>query len=1625
MSLKSLIIKMLAVFCGIFLTFSVAAQTRTFQYQNSKGKTGVSLLYQDEKSVVLQFSISEFSLTSLNIEGEVCENVELTGNFLPNEAGKPNLPSIGRYIALPQDADVEIEIVDQTTEKVKNVNIAPAPEIPLDTDKKMRCSKDAFTYAKNVYYPEKIVRISPVSQIRGVDAVLIGISPFQYNPAKKDLKVYRELTIKISFKNGNGHFGRDEYRSIWWDEILSNTFVNANSLPKINYSRQAANFSKATGCEYLIITPNAPEFQQWADTIKRFRNQQGILTKIVTLSEIGNNTSAAIESYVNNAYNTWNIKPSAILLLGDHGSDASNSIVSTTLNNHPGGYNPYISDNPYADVSGDGVPEIAFSRITARNANELAIMINKFINYEKHPPLNPNFYDHPISALGWQTERWFQLCSEIVRGFWQNVLGKHPVRINAVYEGNPETDPWSTAPNTSAIISYFGPYGLQYIPANPSALGGFTGGTPTQITQAINDGAFILQHRDHGFEEGWGEPAYTNQNISSLTNTDLTFIMSVNCLTGKFNAAIECFAEKFHRFSGNGQGKGALGIIAASETSYSFVNDVYVWGMYDYLFPNFMPAQGTTSESRCILPAFGNVAGKIFLQSSNWPYNTGQKPITYNLFHHHGDGFLMVYSEVPQNLTVTCDPILNVTDSILTVSANVGALVAISLNSEIIGRDIATGNPMEIPLNKIYQAQDTLLLTITKQNYFRYTKKIPVQNLSTAYCYVSQYVMNDSLLGNNNEKIDYNETVLLNLSVKNAGVINSVGTKATILTSNPYIEIIDGTEVFNNIAAQSTILKTDAFKFKVSPNIPDQTEIIFNVEISDTTQVGLTWQNEIRFVANAPVFSFEDYTVETSSGNLTSGETSHIKVFLKNIGHSTVSNFEAIAYSLSPNLSFEQSSFPSTNLSPQNSVELDFIVKVKDSVLTGTESKMLIRINNENALFFDNEHIFYINGTPEVLLNNNNTENLAVSKYYFYDSGGKDSEYGNNETFVKTFSAPAGYKLQVTFFGFNTVANKDRLYAFDGNNTGAAGFAGSPFSGTTIPASFTSSGNSITFMFTSDASASRRGWEAEIILIPATPQGGNIAANDSMLCRSGKTSLILADYIGNIQWQTSTDNQNFTDISQGIGKNSEVYYTETLNEKTYFRAKLNVESQVAYSNVVEIGINTILPVPGTAMLNGNFAVCQNDSVTIHLTNFVGEIQWVQATDSTQTFNNVANNGNSDIYVSEKLTNSMFYKAKVSSGGCGFLYSNVIEIIVNPAPQTGKTTISDTLLCAGNNATLKIVQSTGNIQWQFARFSNPTNFINISNATTSEFTTNNLDSSMIFRAKLKLNDCISYSNLVSAKVNLAILAGEVFAEKSVVCKNTSTKIALRNFYGSKIQWQKSNIPDGNFGNLSGENDTIFETAPMNQDAYYRVKVSQTGKGCVDVFSNIASVKMNVAPSVKKVANISFPADSAIVLRLNDLVTEDMAEKVRWAFSASENLKYVLDTVANKITILAKDTTFNGKDSIKFTATDACGLSDFEFESFTVTIPVSISEIENREFANIYPNPVRNIFEISVKEKYSGNISVQIFNVTGTLVYSQSFENQSVMKVNIENLPQGIYSVLLKTSKTQKTFKILKQ
>ncbi|TKJ37991.1 hypothetical protein CEE37_13605 [candidate division LCP-89 bacterium B3_LCP] len=704
----------LTIILGLVLAFATSTSyAAEISFENNWAENGFNLMNQNASGVEIIFSVTDMQILDMMIAGELMQKINIPGVLLPNDAGAPDLPGTGRFIAIPEGATAELEIVEYRTEVMHGLNLVPAFEIPLENDDSpLKYQKNPEIYGANANYPQNPVLLSEVTEIRGVDIVTVGVTPFQYNPITQDLIVYTDILVRVNFHGGNGHFGEDRLRSRWWEPVLRQNIFNYQSLPEVEFHRNSQ--TDETNVEYIIITPDDPEFVAWADTLKQWRNEQGIRTDVVTLSEIGGNNSTAIQTYITTAYYQWDIPPVAVLLLSDY--EWSGDTYGITAPS----FGSCVSDNFYADVNGDQLPDLAIGRICAQNNTHLQNTISKMLEYERYPYTDPNFYDQPLIAGGWQTERWFILCCEVIYGYMANVHDKRPARQYALYSGYPSGS-WSSNSNTWMVVNYFGPTGLGYIPATPDHLTNW-GGNAAGINNAINSGAFIVQHRDHGSVTGWGEPDYQIYDMNGLNNDMYPYVFSINCSTGKFNSGSECFAEAFHRYPNR-----ALGVLAASATSYSFVNDTFVWGIYDSMWPDFDPGYGADPYGEDNLrPAFGNASGKYYLQASSWPSNPGSKSVTYYLFHHHGDAFMTLYSEIPENLTVSHGSTVSTSATTFSVTADDASLIGLSQMGSVVGSAEGTGSAVDVTLSTLIPGVP-MLVTVTKANYYRYTGEVTVE----------------------------------------------------------------------------------------------------------------------------------------------------------------------------------------------------------------------------------------------------------------------------------------------------------------------------------------------------------------------------------------------------------------------------------------------------------------------------------------------------------------------------------------------------------------------------------------------------------------------------------------------------------------------------------------------------------------------------------------------------------------------------------------------------------------------------------------------------------------------------------------------------------------------------------
>ncbi len=943
----------------IVLIASITLQAQEFRFNSNPN--GFSICNKNSNQLTLKHNLGAITIENANraeVQGQV---ITLSGVYLSNVAGAPDLPSSSTFVAIPNGATASLKMVSSKTKVISNVDLIPAAVPQLDNDNSPAVyQKDAKIYNRNAFYPEVPFILSETTSIRGVQVVEVGVMPFQYNPATKELVVYSDMELQLDVEGGNGTYGDLRYRTPEWDQILQDVILNRDDLPVVDYGERLRKHyqNRETGCEYMIITPDNEDFISLADSIKQFRIEQGIPTEVFTVSQCGGNDAPTIRNFIRNAYNNWDMPPAAVLILGDHNTDGTQGIVSYTMNNHPGGdsYNPYISDHTYSVIGNNHMPDIILGRITGRNYDEMYHMIKKDLDYERRPPTDPYFYDHPITAMGFQLERWFQLCSEVVNGFWSNELGKHPVRQNAIYQGTPGSR-WSTYEHTNTVLNYFGPSGCGYIPQTMSHLTDWSA-TGNSVNEAINNGAFLIQHRDHGAEEVWGEPSYGIGYIKRLTNTNLTYVMSNNCLTGRFNFGGTngegCFAEVFHRHQ-----YGALGLIAATQVSYSFVNDTYVWGSYDNMWPDFMPTYGTQHATNFVRPAFGNAAGKYFLRQSSWT-DEDWKQITYYLFHQHGDAYMTLYTEVPQELDVTMLPVLYSGSDQYTVKADEGATICLTANGQIIGFDIATGDTQTIAVTP--QEIGTIVkLTITKQDYYRYEHLIMTISTEEPYLIFDAIEINDEE-GNGNQAPDYNENCRFGISLHNVGFSTLDNFNVTLSCNHPAVEITQNTFAYNSMNASETQMQNNAFTVHFGDELNDQEKVKFYLKMENAEYA---FDDSLMLTIKAPNLKFAGLRITDMDGTemdrLMKGQSSYVTFNIENQGGSKSMEISNKFNLLAPFLHVDENRITISAIEAGATGQVTFLTRADEDAVDGIINYQLQAESGYHTQFIeDHIHLGYI-----------------------------------------------------------------------------------------------------------------------------------------------------------------------------------------------------------------------------------------------------------------------------------------------------------------------------------------------------------------------------------------------------------------------------------------------------------------------------------------------------------------------------------------------------------------------------------------------------------------------------------------------------------------------------------------
>jgi Peptidase family C25/Propeptide_C25/Secretion system C-terminal sorting domain/Peptidase family C25, C terminal ig-like domain len=846
--------------------------------------------------------LAEISFNNLKINGISYSDLVADSYHFTSKVGAPKLPCLRKLIEVPYNANINVKINKKNYQEIDLNNLELAILVPTQ---KSRSKSDYTTtvfeidekiYSSDEWYSPNFCQVEDIGIMRGIKLARLSICPFEYNPVQNVLRVYSDVEIEINFEDADifsTTYEKEKYYSFTNQVIEENIF----NYKDINTSTKDA--LSTYPIKYVIVADSM--FQTALQPFVEWKTRKGFtVIEAYTNDPLVGNTTTSIKTYLQGLYNAatpTNPAPSFLLIVGDIAQ------VPTFTNNQTGSH---VSDLYYCEYTGDFLPELYYGRFSATSVSELNNMMTKTLDYEQFLMSQTTFLDTVVMISG-------------VDAGMAPTHGNGQINYGTTYYFN----------STNNIYS-----NTYLYPASQTSA--------AQIIQDVSDGCAFVNYTAHGGPTGWVNPAFSVTDVYTLQNANKFPLMIGNaCSTNEFQIA-ECFGEALLR----APEKGAIGYIGASNST--FWDEDFYWGVGTTSSITANPTYASTTDGAYDLTFHSH--NEPF---SDWYMTQGQMIYVGNLavtamsssfdyyweiYHLIGDPSLMVYFSDPPTLVLNHNSVEPTGITSISLTTEAYAYIAISKSNVLYGAALADslGN-CTVQLNTVLNP-GTIDIVGTKQNRAPYISTIQVIAPSGPYVMYNNHKINDAS-GNNNGLADYNESIKLDVNLKNWGPANANQVTGILSSINSYVTITDSTELWSLISANDTSRINNAYTVQIANNIPDQHQIEFNLTLTDNSSN--TWNSNLQITANAPDFEVGNLWIDdVSSGNgdgfLNIGETADIHITTYNNGHCDALNTIGSILSYNPDLTINNSTYNFNTLNASATDEAIFNVTLSSSATSGS-----------------------------------------------------------------------------------------------------------------------------------------------------------------------------------------------------------------------------------------------------------------------------------------------------------------------------------------------------------------------------------------------------------------------------------------------------------------------------------------------------------------------------------------------------------------------------------------------------------------------------------------------------------------------------------------------------------------
>jgi hypothetical protein len=919
------------------LLIATLSTSAAYSAQNQKEKNSYNIVVAEKPEATnITINVDDIILK----EDENFQKIEFRGAGKTAEIGLPDLPIISKFVAIPNDASVELNIIDVEKNVRENVRIKPVQPEADDINYQRGMNLDADFYNSDQLYPYNLATISDPMILRDFRIVQLNVYPFRYNPAKKKLTEVKSIEIELKY-------GNEPTENVKYSQ--RNTV--ARSFDKI-YRKMIVNYDEVLGDRFpadgsmLIISHDM--FMDAMVPLAEWKTQKGIPTELVPLSEIGQNpTQMQIKGYIYNHYMNSDPQLEHVILVGDVTMPGEQTFPCfTTINEN-------ATDHLYAELEGnDYLPEIHIGRFAVDYLTEAIVIADKIINYESNPSTaNPDWFKSALMVGARYTYQGIPVTSprEMKRWVHQELLNYGYTHVDTIYY--PEINNGEAA-----------------------------------INAAVNSGVSLINYRGWAGPASWYYPIYNIPTIANLENGYmLPLVTSIVCGTGRFNSTSDpCFGEAWLRAGSPGEPAGAIAFYGASEVeTHTAWNNTLDGGIYTSLLHNGMNNLGTILDA-------GEIGLMTYFPDKADFDCSGEDCVkfmchVYNLL---GDPSLNLWTDSPKAIDVTYQEEIPMGQNFYEVSITHNgspvpdALVCVMKDDEIYSyaRTNSAGT-IALPINS-EATPGQMSLTITKVNHQPFMTDIEITEQS--YIGYENHTLQNA--------VNPDETVGLSVSLKNFGAESANNVTATLSVDDPYVSVTHSTVNYGTINAGQTVTPDDNFEIHIDPTIPHNYPIRLDLIATDGN--GDESMSHINLMSEAVQMTFNEYAWMNTSPWMP-GDTKHLYVTLENTGAMDGETLTAtlITYFDGVTIGDANGSFGNIMVGETgNNLDDAFEVTANSEVYEGIDVKFLLELTDGNG-YQETLSFFVPIGEPSP------TNPLGPDSHGYYAFDSHDTDYDEAPTY--------------------------------------------------------------------------------------------------------------------------------------------------------------------------------------------------------------------------------------------------------------------------------------------------------------------------------------------------------------------------------------------------------------------------------------------------------------------------------------------------------------------------------------------------------------------------------------------------------------------------------------------------